>query len=222
MPRLLRHLAVWLSCTAVAVLVVFLAVGFVVDSTTRVPPTVRSIPSTLDVPATLGPSPSPGSSAPADAPAPTPSQGASPQGGADGGAGGAGGAGASGGGTAGAGGAGGAKPPVTPAAVGQPTPVAASPTAVRTAVGAPSWSSAGCQSGSGGHTVQSVGGQVSVRFAVDAVCLVFALPAPGYTTQTAQSDPGTLVVTFTGPSHRSQITATLQPQAHITTHETSW
>lgn len=83
-------------------------------------------------------------------------------------------------------------------------------------------SSADCGGGAGTHSFSSAGGQVVVRFGADAVCLVSAVPALGFTTSTAQSSPGTLTVTFSGGHHRSELTASLQPQAQEVTREVSW
>ncbi len=124
-----------------------------------------------------------------------------------------------------------------PAAIGTPasTPVAPTPTPThrqqpsRTAAppshpAAPTRrpDPADCTGGAGAHSVQSVGGQVTVRFGADAVCLVSAVPGLGYTTSTAQSAPDTLTVTFTGAHHRSEVTASLHPQAQVVTREVSW
>ncbi|WP_232248450.1 hypothetical protein [Streptacidiphilus rugosus] len=79
-----------------------------------------------------------------------------------------------------------------------------------------------CQGGVGAHTVHSQGGQASVRFGSGAVCLISAVPAPGFTEQTQQLDPGTLVITFCGSTHRSQITAHIAPDPGSEIRETSW
>ncbi|MFC1420748.1 hypothetical protein [Streptacidiphilus cavernicola] len=130
--------------------------------------------------------------------------------------------------------------PTTPAAIGAPvsTPDTAPPTSSRpptpsapaahpspppaphTAAGRPS--SADCSGGAGTHSFESTGGQVTVRFGATAVCLVSAVPALGFTTGTAQSAADTLTVTFTGAHHRSELTASLQPQAQEVTREVSW
>ena len=81
---------------------------------------------------------------------------------------------------------------------------------------------ADCTGGAGVHSFSSTGGQVVVRFGSDAVCLVSAVPALGFTTSTTQSSPGTLTVTFSGAHHRSELTASLQPQAQEVTREVSW
>lgn len=81
--------------------------------------------------------------------------------------------------------------------------------------------SADCSGGAGAHSFSSTGGQVVVRFGSDAVCLVSAVPALGFTTSTTQSSPGTLTVTFSGAHHRSELTASLQPAQEVT-REVSW
>ncbi|TDU01945.1 hypothetical protein EDD99_0329 [Streptomyces sp. 846.5] len=81
---------------------------------------------------------------------------------------------------------------------------------------------ADCTGGAGVHSFSSTGGQVVVRFGSDALCLVSAVPALGFTTSTTQSSPGTLTVTFSGAHHRSELTASLQPQAQEVTREVSW
>ncbi|GAA2801521.1 hypothetical protein GCM10010505_30260 [Kitasatospora aburaviensis] len=70
------------------------------------------------------------------------------------------------------------------------------------------------------YTVKSEGGQVTVRYGATAVCLVSALPAPGFTTQTAQGSAQTFQVTFSSSHHRSQITSTVQPRAQSSVRET--
>ncbi|WP_236653356.1 hypothetical protein [Streptacidiphilus melanogenes] len=91
------------------------------------------------------------------------------------------------------------------------------------AKGAGSGTGAGsCQGGVGAHTVHAQGGQASVLFGSNAVCLISAVPAPGFTAQTQQLDPGTLVITFCGSTHRSQITAHISPEPGSETRETSW
>lgn len=79
-----------------------------------------------------------------------------------------------------------------------------------------------CSGGVGAHAVQAQGGQVTVRWGDAAVCLVSAVPAQGFTTTTRQDSAGSLVVTFSGAHHTSQITATLNPQPKAVTTETSW
>ncbi|MFD0346668.1 hypothetical protein ACFQ0M_12350 [Kitasatospora aburaviensis] len=77
-----------------------------------------------------------------------------------------------------------------------------------------------CPGGPGVYTVKSEGGQVTVRYGATAVCLVSALPAPGFTTQTAQGSAQTFQVTFSSSHHRSQITSTVQPRAQSSVRET--
>jgi hypothetical protein len=176
-PRLLRYFLVWLSCTAVTVTAVFLAVRYVVHSTAPMPPTARALPVAAGggilAPITTSPSPSPSPSrTPSARPRPAPSHTATPSRPAP-------------------------KPPATPAA--------------------------DCHDGGAGvQTVQSQGGQVTARFGADAVCLVSAVPAPGFTTRTTQHSADELIVTFSGSHHRSQITATVHPQAKAATTEVSW
>ncbi|MCL2554975.1 MAG: hypothetical protein FWE75_22885 [Actinomycetia bacterium] len=120
--------------------------------------------------------------------------------------------------------------PSTPTHRPSPTaPATTRPAPTRTASPAPTTSKppAGgqgydCSGGVGAHAVQAQGGQVTVRWGDDAVCLVSAVPAQGFTTNTAQDSARSLVVTFSGAHHRSQITATLDPQAKAVTTETSW
>ncbi|MHA6757738.1 hypothetical protein [Streptacidiphilus sp. PAMC 29251] len=79
-----------------------------------------------------------------------------------------------------------------------------------------------CSGGAGAHSFETTGGQVVVRFGANAICLVSAVPALGFTTSTAQSAADILTVTFTGAHHRSELTATLHPQAQEATREVSW
>ncbi|MEC4017841.1 hypothetical protein [Streptomyces sp. H27-D2] len=72
------------------------------------------------------------------------------------------------------------------------------------------------------QTIQSAGGHASVRFGSNGVCLVSAVPERGFTVRTAQSDPDTLEVTFSGDRRKSEITATTTPQDGATVRETSW
>lgn len=99
-------------------------------------------------------------------------------------------------------------PPRTPSATPPPT--------------APAGQGYDCSGGAGAHSVQATGGQVTVRWGDQAVCLVSAVPAQGFTTKTRQDSARSLVVTFSGAHHRSQITATLDPQAKAVTTEASW
>ncbi|MBY8882011.1 hypothetical protein K7862_30900 [Streptomyces sp. PLK6-54] len=63
---------------------------------------------------------------------------------------------------------------------------------------------------------------MTIRWGADAVCLVSAVPAQGFTTRTGQSAPDTLTVTFEGSGHRSKVVATLRPSPNAVTTETSW
>ncbi len=178
MPRSLRYLLVWLSCTVVTVAVVSLTVRFVVHSTAPVPPTAHAQPTTFDAPsprATVSPTPRPSPRRP------------------------------------------------TPAATSSPPHPRHSPAPTHSAAPPPSTAPADdCQGGAGTHSVQSQGGQATINWGADAVCLVSAVPAQGFTTQTTQSASDTLVITFSGSHHRSRITATLTPEPNAVTDETSW
>jgi hypothetical protein len=72
------------------------------------------------------------------------------------------------------------------------------------------------------HTIQSAGGQASVRFGGAGVCLISAVPHRGFTVRTSQKEPTTLTVTFSGDRRRSVITATTEPQDRAAVRETSW
>ncbi|WP_354637779.1 hypothetical protein [Kitasatospora camelliae] len=187
MHRLARYLLVWICCTAFAVTAVFVAVGFVVDSTAEVPPTVRTVANGIGTAASAvaespsaRPSGSPASSW-AAAPSGSPTAGGSPS-----------------------------------AARTRP------PTAPGTTVPVPQGSdrAGSCPGGPGVYTVKSEGGQVTLRYGAAAVCLISALPAPGFTTQTTQTSAQTLQVTFSSSHHRSQITSTVQPRAQSSVRET--
>ncbi|MEY9968039.1 hypothetical protein ABIA33_006119 [Streptacidiphilus sp. MAP12-16] len=184
MPRFLRYLLVWLSCTALTVTAVSLTVRFVVGSTAPMPPTAHTVP-TVFVSASLPPAVSTPSALPSASPTPSPRR---------------------------------------TAPVPRPSHSSAPPVQVAATSAAPDsgGSSSGCQGGVGTHTIQSVGGQATVSFGADAVCLVSAVPALGFTTSTTQSAPDTLTVTFSSSNHRSQLTATIHPQAQASTRETSW
>ncbi|MGV9280054.1 hypothetical protein [Streptomyces sp. NPDC003730] len=81
----------------------------------------------------------------------------------------------------------------------------------------------GCEEGGAGvYTVPSEGGKATVRFGGSGVCLVSAVPNQGFTVSTRQSAPQTLAVTFTASRHRSEITATTQPQSRADVREVSW
>ncbi|MEU1623008.1 hypothetical protein ABZ479_37650 [Streptomyces sp. NPDC005722] len=193
MPRYLRYVVIWLSCTAVSVTAVMLTVGFVVGSTRPTPPVARDVPES----ALAAGSPS---AAQPPSPSPSPSHSA----------------------------------PASPAAKRTPdrttvrrptrTPVrpVTTPPATRTAR-PPSATPVDCGTGGAGvHTLQSQGGQASVRFGEDAVCLVSAVPASGFTVSTRRAGAQQLTVTFSGDRHRSEIVATTTPQSKATIREVSW
>ncbi|MEU6174194.1 hypothetical protein ABZ832_20000 [Streptantibioticus parmotrematis] len=183
MPRSLRFLLVWLSCTALTVTAVFLAVRFVVGSTSPLPPTAPAMPSAL---ADASASPEIGTAVA------LPSRSA----------------------------------PVSPSshpAPPSPSPSHRSPSPhPSSAPPSQGYQGSDCDGGVGVHTVQSVGGQVTVRMGSNAVCLISAVPAQGFTTSTDQSGPDTLEVTFSSSDHRSEITASIDPEARLATRETSW
>ncbi|MEU1916581.1 hypothetical protein [Streptomyces massasporeus] len=82
---------------------------------------------------------------------------------------------------------------------------------------------AGCQEGGVGvYTVPSEGGKVTVRFGDDAVCLISAVPNQGFTVSTSRTQAQTLTVTFSASRHRSEVTATTQPQSRASVREVSW
>ena len=93
----------------------------------------------------------------------------------------------------------------------QPPPPSPSPTGHQ---------SPSCSGGAGTHTIQSTGGQATIDFGSDAVCLVSAVPSPGFTVSTQQNAQDTLTIVFTSSSHRSQIVGTINPQPRATTTET--
>lgn len=78
------------------------------------------------------------------------------------------------------------------------------------------------EGGAGAFTVPSEGGKATVRFGGDGVCLVSAVPDQGFTVSTEQEEPKTLTVTFSASRHRSEITATTQPQSRADVKEVSW
>ncbi|MFE1585142.1 hypothetical protein [Streptomyces sp. NPDC059402] len=81
----------------------------------------------------------------------------------------------------------------------------------------------GCEEGGAGvYTVPSEGGKATVRFGGGGVCLISAVPNQGFTVSTEQSAPQTLKVTFAASRHRSEITATTQPQSRADVREVSW
>ncbi|MER8188322.1 hypothetical protein [Kitasatospora sp. NPDC094015] len=199
MPRLVRPLLLWLLCTAFAVTAVFLSIGFVIDSTTDVPPTVHAGSAQLDGSppgsSAVGSAESGAPGGPTSA-APSPSASASPPAGA----------------TAGA----------TTGRTPGPTASASRSKAAPAPAGTPGGDrTGGCPGGPGVYTVKSTGGQVSVRYGESAVCLISALPAPGFTTQTSQGDARTLQVVFTSADHRSQITSTVTPRAQSSVRESA-
>ncbi|WP_329189255.1 hypothetical protein [Actinacidiphila glaucinigra] len=191
MPRYLRYVVIWLSCTAVSVTAVMLTVGFVVGSTRPTPPVARDVPE--NALATAAPSaakPSPSRSAPA-----SPAAKRTPG------------------------------PASTPTTVRRPTrtPVRPATTAPPARAPRPSATPVDCGTGGAGvHTLQSQGGQAAVRFGQDAVCLVSAVPASGFTVSTRRDGAQQLTVTFSGDRHRSEIVATATPQSKATIREVSW
>ncbi|MFF6958190.1 hypothetical protein [Streptomyces sp. NPDC008317] len=115
------------------------------------------------------------------------------------------------------------KPTVSPSpSTRRPTATATSPSSAPAAPPSTASRPPDCEGGAGTHSFESTGGQASIRFGADAVCLVSAVPAIGFTTNTRQSAPDTLTITFTGARHRSELTATLRPQAKEVTSEVSW
>lgn len=115
------------------------------------------------------------------------------------------------------------KPTVSPSAsTRRPTATATGPASVPATPPSSGARLPDCEGGAGTHSFESTGGQASIRFGADAVCLVSAVPAIGFTTSTRQSAPDTLTITFTGARHRSELTATLHPQAKEVTSEVSW
>ncbi|MGT2526620.1 hypothetical protein ACU4GG_04965 [Streptomyces nojiriensis] len=79
-----------------------------------------------------------------------------------------------------------------------------------------------CDGGPGLHTVPAEGGKATVRYGSRGVCLISAIPGPGFKVTTSQSANDTLTVTFTGSDHRSVITATIEPMAKASVRETSF
>ncbi|MET9877851.1 hypothetical protein ABZZ36_24925 [Actinacidiphila glaucinigra] len=191
MPRYLRYVVIWLSCTAVSVTAVMLTVGFVVGSTRPTPPVARDVPeSALATAAPSAAKPSPSRSAPA-----SPAARRTPT------------------------------PAAAPTTVRRPTrtPVRPATTAPPTPAPRPSATPVDCGTGGAGvHTLQSQGGQAAVRFGADAVCLVSAVPASGFTVSTRRDGAQQLTVTFSGDRHRSEIVATTTPQSKATIREVSW
>ncbi|MFF9718189.1 hypothetical protein ACF1DW_21765 [Streptomyces sp. NPDC014603] len=77
MPRLLRYLLIWLSCTAASVTAVIVTIHFVVGSTRPTAPVAQSAPEDLPAatrPASPPPSPSPSPSRSTRTPRPTPTR----------------------------------------------------------------------------------------------------------------------------------------------------
>ncbi|MEU4094605.1 hypothetical protein [Streptomyces sp. NPDC026673] len=186
MPRYLRYVVIWLSCTAVSVTAVMLTVGFVVGSTRPTPPVARDVPESAlaaSSPSAAKPGPSRSATAsPAAKRTPSPTMRRP------------------------------TRTPVRPATTAPPTPT------VR-----PSATPVDCGTGGAGvHTLQSQGGQASVRFGENAVCLVSAVPASGFTVSTRRDGAQQLTVTFSGDRHRSEIVATTTPQSKATIREVSW
>ncbi len=72
------------------------------------------------------------------------------------------------------------------------------------------------------YTVPSQGGKATVRFGDGAVCLISAVPNRGFTVRTSRTGATTLTVTFSASRHRSEITATVQPQNRADVREVSW
>ncbi|MEV6316599.1 hypothetical protein [Streptomyces sp. NPDC051776] len=188
MPRSLRYLLIWISCTAVSVTAVILTVHFVVGSTKPTPPVARSAPTVFSSPSEQArktkrpskPSPSATSRAPTRKPSPKP----------------------------------------TPARTSHPpSPTPASPSGQPTATQSP----ANCtEGGSGVQTIQSAGGQATVRFGDNGVCFVSAIPTQGFTVRTSQTEPTTLRVIFSGDRRQSEIMATTEPYDRAEVTETSW
>ncbi len=110
-----------------------------------------------------------------------------------------------------------------PAPDPSPTPTP-TPTARTSTPGAPTGAEgSGCQEGGAGvYTVPSEGGKATVRFGDDAVCLISAVPNRGFTVSTSRTEAQTLTVTFSASRHRSEITATIQPQSRADVREVSW
>lgn len=54
------------------------------------------------------------------------------------------------------------------------------------------------------------------------MCLISAVPGLGFRTTTSQASDDTLTVTFSGDDHRSVITATINPSAKASVHESSF
>lgn len=192
MSRLLRYLIIWLSCTAASVTAVIITIHFVVGSTRPTAPVAQTTPKELPA------SPRPTVSKTVTAtPSPSPTSRAP-------------------------------RPtpsrtreePPGPAPTPTPTPSARTtpPRSPGSGDGGP-----GCEEGGAGvYTVPSEGGKATVRFGGGGVCLISAVPDQGFTVSTEQSSPQTLKVTFAASRHRSEITATTQPQSRADVREVSW
>lgn len=113
------------------------------------------------------------------------------------------------------------EPATDPSPTPTPTPT---PTGRTSTPGAPTGADGpGCQEGGAGvYTVPSEGGKATVRFGDDAVCLISAVPNQGFTVSTSRTRAQTLTVTFSASRHRSEITATVQPQSRADVREVSW
>ncbi|MEV8531555.1 hypothetical protein [Streptomyces sp. NPDC051211] len=193
MPRLLRYLIIWLTCTAASVAVVTLAARFVVGSTRPTAPVAQSAQEDISG----GPSavPSATRSGPAATGEPGPQRTAKPAA---------------------------APTPSKPTRTAHPAPTTSrSGGATPAAPGSAGPDPECAPGGAGTHTVPSQGGKATVRYGSRAVCLISAVPHQGYSVKTRQVSAQTLVVTFTGASHRSEITATITPTARASVRETS-
>ncbi|MFD8223086.1 hypothetical protein ACFV16_02805 [Streptomyces massasporeus] len=112
------------------------------------------------------------------------------------------------------------EPATDPSPTPTPTPTPTGRTSTPTPTGA---GGSGCQEGGAGvYTVPSEGGKATVRFGDDAVCLISAVPNQGFTVSTSRTQAQTLTVTFSASRHRSEITATVQPQSRADVREVSW
>ncbi|MER5930908.1 hypothetical protein [Streptomyces sp. NPDC002054] len=78
------------------------------------------------------------------------------------------------------------------------------------------------EGGPGLYTIPSQGGKATVRYGSRGVCLISAVPARGFKAGTSQTADHTLTVTFSSADHRSDITATVTPQAKASVRETSF
>ncbi|MFF4011259.1 hypothetical protein [Streptomyces sp. NPDC001717] len=114
----------------------------------------------------------------------------------------------------------------SPTESARPSSPAPAPTAVKASTATPRTTPpkppVDCDGGPGLHTVPSEGGKATVRYGSRGVCLISAIPGPGFKVTTSQSANDTLTVTFTGSDHRSVITATIEPMAKASVRETSF